>query len=466
MKNIIIKDILKITKGKLIIGNENEICTKFSKDTRQIKENDTYIGIKGETFDGNIFWDIALDNGAKCVIIENINFENINLEKYDEKNKIIILVEDTLEALYEIAKFKRSIYNIPVIAITGSVGKTSTKDVVANVVSQKYKTLKTIGNLNNNIGMPFTILELEDHEAMILEMGMNHLGEISLLSKIAKPDICVITNVGTAHIGNLGSRENILKAKMEILDGTDNPKVVINLDNDMLKKWYEENRFKYNITTYSINEDSNLKAENIVLSEECSKFEYNYQNKTNVVNVPIAGEHFILNALSAIAVGQMLGIEEKNIIEGIEKFELTAKRMEIFNTKYGVKIINDAYNASYDSIIASIKTLSSYEKNRKIAILGDMKELGEFSKEIHQNVGKYIKDSKIDILICGGKDAKYISNEVLESLNNKIEVYYCTDNIQIVDKVCEISTKGDVILLKASNGMRFFEIADKLKEKI
>ena len=171
-----------------------------------------------------------------------------SLEELEEfEDKIIILVEDTLKALYQIASFKRSLYDIPVIAITGSVGKTSTKDMVASVVSQKFKTLKTIGNNNNNIGMPFTILQLKEEEAMVLEMGMNHLGEIHLLSQIAKPNICIITNIGTSHIGNLGSRENILKAKLEILDGSQNPVIIVNNDNDLLHQWYEDNKDNKNI---------------------------------------------------------------------------------------------------------------------------------------------------------------------------------------------------------------------------
>ena len=227
-----VKDILKVTNGKLLAGNENIECENFSKDTRTINEGDIYIGIKGEKFDGSKLWDEALEKGAKAVIVENIEIEKDKLQKYADK--AIIKVENTLEALYKLAEYKRSLYDIPVIAITGSVGKTSTKDIIANVISTKYKTLKTEGNNNNNIGLPMTILKLKDHEALVVEMGMNHFGEISLLTKIAKPTIAVITNIGTSHIGNLGSRENILKAKLEILEGMDKPILVINNDNDLL----------------------------------------------------------------------------------------------------------------------------------------------------------------------------------------------------------------------------------------
>ena len=232
MKNLIVEDIVKCTDADLLIGDKKTICKTFSKDTRTIKKGDIYIGIKGESFDGNIFWEKALENGASGVIVQDIEFSKEILNKY--KDKIIIKVSDTLKAIYKMASYKRDLYDIPVIAITGSVGKTSTKDIVANIVSQKYKTLKTIGNHNNNIGMPFTILNApENIEAMVLEMGMNHFGEINLLSNIAKPTICIITNIGTSHIGNLGSRENILKAKLEILNGAKDPTIIINNDNDL-----------------------------------------------------------------------------------------------------------------------------------------------------------------------------------------------------------------------------------------
>ena len=215
-REITVKDLVEITKGKLIIGNEQDICENFCSDTREIVENDTFIGIKGERVDGNILWKEALDKGAKIVIVENINFTYSEMEAYKAKNKSIIKVEETLKALSQIAEYRRTLYDIPVVGVTGSVGKTSTKDIIASVVSEKYKTLKTEGNHNNHIGLPKTILRLKDEEAAVIEMGMSALGEIEALSNIAKPTIAVITNVGTSHIGNLGSRNNILRAKLEV----------------------------------------------------------------------------------------------------------------------------------------------------------------------------------------------------------------------------------------------------------
>ena len=256
-----IKDILKVTNGEMLVGNEELTCENFSKDTRTIQKGDIYIGLKGENFDGNQFWKQALESGAEAVIVQDVKISPIEMEKYS--NKTIVKVEDTLKALYEIAKYKRSLYDIPVVAITGSVGKTSTKDIIASVVATKYKTLKTQGNNNNNIGLPLTILKLRDHEALVIEMGMNHFGEISLLTDIAKPTLAVITNIGTSHIGNLGSRENILKAKLEILEGMRIPKVIVNNDNDLLHNWYNEYNKKIEIHTFGIENDSEVMAEDI-----------------------------------------------------------------------------------------------------------------------------------------------------------------------------------------------------------
>ena len=458
MKDLSIKNIIEATKGKLLVGNEEYVCMSYSKDTRTIKEGDCYIGIKGATFDGNLFWEKALENGASTVIVQNVEIEDEKLKKWSDKN--IIKVEDTLEALYSLARYKRSLYNIPVIAITGSVGKTSTKDIVANVVSKKYKTLKTEGNNNNNIGLPFTILRLQDEEVAVIEMGMNHFGEISLLTSIAKPTICIITNIGTSHIGNLGSRENILKAKLEILEGSKKEAVIINNDNDLLHKWYEENKENYNIKTYGIKEQSDIMAKEIKLEENKSTFTCKINNLEEKINVPVGGEHFILNALCAITVGEVLKIEADKIKKGIENFELTKKRMDIVELKNCIKIINDAYNASLESMTASLKVLSEF-KERKIAVLGDMFELGDFSEELHKKVGKEVVKNNIDILIACGENARYIADVAKENID-KENVYYLRKTEEIKPLLEKIVKDNDVILFKASNGMKFYEIAERM----
>ena len=456
-----IKEIIETTKGKLIIGNLEEQCENFCKDTRIIKKDDTYIGIKGENFDGNTLWKEAFKKGATTVIIQGIKFKNEELKKL--KNKNIIEVEDTIQALADIATYKRNTYgkDFSVVGVTGSVGKTSTKDIIANVISQKYRTLKTQGNNNNEIGLPFTIFNLKNHEAAVIEMGMNHFNEISKLTKIAKPKISVITNIGTSHIGNLGSRENILKAKLEILEGMDKKVLVINNDNDLLHDLYLNNK-DIEIHTYGIENKSDVMAEDIILNENSSEFVCNLKGEKFKVEVPVGGIHFVYNAICAATVGNLLGLNVEQIKQGIETFELTKKRMDITELKNGVTIINDSYNASFESMQASLKYLSGLKNDRKIAVLGDMFELGEFSKELHEKVGKEVVQNNIDILICCGENAKYIVEAAKNSGMDEKHIYYFEDKNKIQEFVKQVWKNGDAILFKASNGMKFFEIAERL----
>lgn len=456
-----VKDIIRVTNGKLIKGNEEAKIREFCKDTRIIKEGDTYIGIKGENFDGNTLWKKAFEAGANTAIVQGIDFSLENLEQYENKN--IIEVEDTIQALADIATYKRISMgkDFKIVGVTGSVGKTSTKDIVANVISQKYKTLKTQGNNNNNIGLPFTMFNLRDQEAAVIEMGMNHFGEISKLTKIAKPTISVITNIGTSHIGNLGSRENILKAKLEILEGMDKKILVVNNDNDLLHKYYLEST-DVEIHTYGIENDSEVKAENIVLNENDSEFVCNLKGDKFRVKVPVGGIHFVYNAICAATVGMLMGLSQEQIKNGIETFELTKKRMDITELKNGVTIINDSYNASFESMQASLKYLQGLNSKRKIAVLGDMFELGEFSKKLHEKVGVEVVKNKIDILVCCGKNAKYIVDSAKNEGMSKDSVYYFENKDEIEDFVRNNWKSGDAILFKASNGMKFFNIVENL----
>lgn len=438
-----IKEILKITNGKLICGDEDLDIQNFEKDTRIIQKGDMYVAIKGEKFDGNDFYKDAINKGAVACLMS---------KEPDEKIGSIVLVENTVKAIQQIAAYKRSQVDIPVVAVTGSVGKTSTKDIVAAVMSQKYKVLKTQGNLNNDIGLPFTLLRLHDENAIVVEMGMNHFGEISLLTSIAKPTLAIITNIGTAHIGNLGSRENILKAKLEILESLQGNSVIINNDNDLLSDWAEKNKEKYNIITYGINnKNSKYVAEDIHSYEDRS--EYRIDGKEVVV--PVGGEHFVLNSLCAIAVGRYFDIPMAKITEGISGFELTKGRMEIEKAKCGASIINDTYNANYDSMKAAIEYLEKIEGKRKIAVLGDMKELGEYSESLHRKVGEEVKD--IDILITIGELAKCI-----EETADVREMLHFDNNESALEYLKKIMKKDDIILLKASNSMKFGDIAKKL----
>lgn len=458
-KQVIIKDIIEKCNGKLIQGNENLPFENLCKDTRILNQGEIYLGIQGEKFNGSTLYEQALEKGAIGCILQNVEISQEVLKKYP--NATIVLVENTVKALQEMAEYKRNINNVKVVAITGSVGKTSTKDMIASVLSQEYKVLKTQGNYNNEIGMPLTILGLKNEEIMVLEMGMNSFGEISLLTKIAKPDVAVITNIGTAHIGLLGSRENILKAKMEILEGLKKEgTVVINNDNDLLNAWNKKENKNYKIITYGTQEKSFVMGKNIQYNQNGSSCDVTLDDNTYKVNIPIGGEHFVSNALCAISVSKIFNIPMERAIKGIEQFELTKKRMEIKTSKNGAMVINDCYNANYDSMKAALDYLGSLKDKRKVAVLGDMLELGKYSQKLHRDVGKVVALNNIDLLICVGEEAKHIANEAKE--NGTKNIFVCNSNEEAIDILKQTMQKEDAILLKASNGLNFTQICDAI----
>ncbi len=459
MKELTVKNIIEACNAKLLSGNINATITTFSKDTRTLTPGDIYIGIKGENFDGNVFGKSALASGAIGFITDAPVEESILM---DYPDKIIIQVQNSITALQQLANYKRKLYDIPVIAITGSVGKTSTKDIIASVLSQKYDVLKTEGNLNNQIGLPLTLLRLKNHTAIVLEMGMGNLGEISKLSKTAEPTLAVITNIGTSHIGNLGSRENILKAKLEILDGLSSEgKLIINNDNDLLHTYYEKNKTD-KILPYGIENSSSLVPTNIVCNKDNSTFDITLNNQKYTITVPVSGKHFIYNSLAAVLVGLQLDIPISNIISGIQKFTLTKSRMEVIHAKNNITIINDAYNASYDSVKASLEYLHEYTNQRKIAVLGDMLELGTFSKQLHEKIAEDIIKNNIDILVTVGAESKYIHEKSINLGFNANNAFHFESNIPAIEKLNTILKSNDVVLLKASHGMNFTEILNAI----
>lgn len=441
---IYIKDIIHICDGKLIYGNKDIECKHFTNDTRVLEKGDIYVGIKGNTFNGNTFYKEAIEKGAAACIVDD---ESVLDKEYNKGT--IILVDDTIKAIQELAKYKRSLYDIPVIAITGSVGKTSVKDMVYAVVSSQYKTLATIGNRNNHIGVPLTILGLDDHQALVVEMGMNHAGEIHVLSNIAKPTIAIITNIGTAHIGNLGSRENILKAKMEITDGMNNGTLIVNNDNDLLM------RVNYdNLITIGIDNRSDYMAKNI--SDKVFSSEFYIEDK--YIKIPLGSMAFIYNALFAYAVGRKLGIDSDKIVRALENFKLTPHRLELI-THTDYQIIDDTYNASLDSVNNGLAMLSKID-GRKVFVFGDILELDEFAKDIHEEIGKIVIDNKIDVLITVGKEAY---NTYSVCYDYGIESYHYDSNEEMIKEIDKIIDIGDTILVKGSHGMKLNEVVNHLK---
>lgn len=460
MKNTLTaKKIAEICHGIVFCGDGSVECTNFNKDTRTIKPNETYIGLKGLKFDGNLFYREAFSKGATCAILEKSSFD----KNYDG-DKTIILVDDSIEALRLLGKYKRETSDAVFVGVTGSVGKTSTRDMVYSVLKEEYKTLKTEGNYNNNVGLPLTLLRLKDESAAVIEMGMNSLGEIDYLSKIARPNIGIITNVGTAHIGELGSRENILKAKLEILNGMDErSKLIINNDNDLLHEYYLKN--KKNIVTVGIDNESDFTAKNIVVGENRVDFDIIHGDSKYPSSCPIPNKVFVYNSLIAFAVGTLLNLNVENIIRGIENFELTKNRSQIHKTANGITIIDDVYNANVDSMKSGLDLLENLPSKRKIACLGSMLELGKFSKSLHTEVGRYAVKKKVDILVTVGEEAKYIATSAIEAGMNKDNVFSFEDNKSAIEKLKTILKLGDAVLLKASNSLHFKEIVEELKKE-
>lgn len=449
MIKIYVNDVINYCDAKLLIGNEDvEIkeCTVFSK---KVIKGGTFIGIKGENTDGSLFYKEAFDNGADVCIINKIY--DLDLKGYDDKT--VIVANDTKKVLHQLASYKRSLFNGKVIGITGSIGKTTTKEMLSSVLSKKYKVLKTQGNENSQIGLPLTMLRLKDEEIMILEMGMSNLGEIHNLSLIAKPDIAVITNILDSHIEHLKTNENILKAKLEILDGMANGILLINNDNVLLNKWHNDNK-KENVITVSTQNNSDVMAYNI---KEGITTSFNVEN----IDLTITGtKDLVTNALLVYKICKLLNIDDETIKEGINNYTNTSHRLEIIKLNNNITLIDDSYNANYESVCSSLKFLSNFG-NRKIAVLADILELGKISKKTHKKIGYEVIKNKVDILITIGKYSKYIRN-IARKYNIKTKHFKEEEKSRKYIK--KLLKKEDVILVKGSNGMKLINLVNYLKE--
>jgi len=415
----------------------------ISTNSKLAQGSSLFFALQGERFDGHAFIGDFYANGGRAVITQR-----------EPTHRNAIAVEDTRLALGDLARHYRDKFSMPLVGITGSVGKTSTRNMIAGVLSAAGPTHSTKSNLNNDIGLPMTLFGLQGpHKYAVIEMGMNHAGEISYLSKIAKPGIAVITNIGTAHIGNLGSREAILHAKLEILDGLA-PGGVIILNGDDALLYGAQDMITHRTVFYGIdNECCDYRAHDIALDSHGSSFSFRDEGR---IEVPAPGRHHIYNALAAVAVGTELGIPFTQIKEGISRFESGDMRQEIIDLG-GVKLIEDCYNANADSMKSALEVLSSLRPaGRKIAVLGDMYELGEFTEAEHRRVGTYAAKARVDLLVTVGKLATAIADQAaLEG----VEAVSFDDNQAAVDYLTTVLVQEDVVLFKASRGARFEEIS-------
>lgn len=448
---ITVKDVVENTSCKLLIGNLYEEIKECFIDSKKVKENGCFIGIKGCHTDGSFYYKEAFKNKASVCILNKIL--DLDLNGYDDKT--VLIAEDTKKVLKELAAYKRSLFKGTVIGITGSVGKTSTKEIIYNVLEKKYSVLKTNGNENSQIGLPLTITRLKDEDVMVLEMGMNDFNQIHNLSLIAKPDIAIITNIYDSHIGILGSRENILKAKLEILDGMASGTVIVNNDNDLLNGWAKTFR-EESIITYGINNESDYMATDI---KEHEMINFNVKN---IDNINASSTAFIYNKLAAIIVGKIMNIKDSDIKDGVNKSINVSHRLEEIKLRGGITIIDDCYNASFESVKNALNYINK-KGGRKILILGDILELGKKSKEIHKKIGELI--SNCTYLITIGKWSKYIGKEARKNgLKKKYVKHF--KNVSIAKEyVLSIIKPNDNVLIKASNAINLSELVNYLKEK-
>lgn len=426
---------------------------KVSIDSRDVDEKTLFVAIKGERFDGNDFVTEVLNKGVKAVVCSRKDL------CCDER---VFYAEDTVKALLDIARVYREKFNIPFVALTGSVGKTTTKGMIHAVLCVRLNTLKTIGNLNNEIGVPKTLFRLDDsYEAAVIEMGMNHKGEISRISQAVKPDVGVITNVGTAHIENLGTREGILKAKSEILDGMKKGStLIINADNDMLSSAEFPG---YKVFRFGIDGDAlDIKAENIKTENGGMRFVAVCGNEKEEIFVPAVGVHNVYNALAALSVGKTFGFSLKESGEGLKSFAPEGMRQNIKEVN-GYTFIEDCYNANPDSMRASLTTLNSIKKTRSIAVLGDMMELGDYSKEAHTEVGAVAASLNTDVLFTFGEYSRFTS---LEGEKRGIEtVKHFESKGELKEYLKSVLKPSDTVLFKGSRSVGTEDIFNALYEE-
>ncbi|MGQ9608047.1 MAG: UDP-N-acetylmuramoyl-tripeptide--D-alanyl-D-alanine ligase [bacterium] len=461
MEDFTIKDIIKATDGRLIKGNPDTIVSDISTDSRTLNEGDLFVALIGERFDGHSFIKQAIERGAIGVVVSKDVNQNIGC---------VIRVSDTLQALGDIAKFYRERFHVPVIGVTGSNGKTTTKDMIASVLQEKYNVLKSEGNLNNTIGLPLTVFKLsKTHETLVLEMGISVPGEMARLVEIAKPKISVITNISPTHLEFLGSIEGVIAEKSILARSTDIG--VLNADDPNVANM--RNGIGGKTIFYSVKESADVMAVDIEM-DQYGRPKFRLILKTDVegevdINIPSIGKHNVYNALRAASVGSIFGVEIDLIKKALEMYKPMEMRMQRLEIK-GITIIDDTYNSNPASLIAAIDFLLSMDSSKKKAlVVGDMLELGEHSDRLHAEIGDYIgrntKKALSALITVGGKSVN-IAESAIESGFDEDKVIICKTNSDAASQLFSMLDRIDVVLIKGSRGMRMEEIVNYIKEKM
>jgi UDP-N-acetylmuramoyl-tripeptide--D-alanyl-D-alanine ligase len=461
MLTISLNELLKVTGGKLwdgIKGNQIQ-ANGVSIDSRTIKKGNLFVAIPGERYDGHKFVSEATKKGTSFVVISQEKIDQV--EKKEVKGIPVVLVEDTKKALREIAAWHRKRFELPTVAITGTNGKTTTKEMIAEVLSSKFKVLKSIKSYNNLIGVPLTLFELDkDIQVLVLELGMSSPGEIGILTQTAKPNLGVITNIGPAHLESMESLEKIARAKFELLDYMPPPHLaVLNADDEFLAKRIKDAKEK--TISFGIKNKADFQANGLILGNE-GYIGFRVNGKLNV-NLKLLGEHNVYNALSAFAVGSLLGVDELKIKESLERYTPFELRTEL--VRFGnIRVINDSYNANPVSMANALKTLKQMRsEGRKIAVLGDMLELGEKAFEYHFELGKCVAEWGIDLLLTVGELSPAIGQGAREHGMKPERIFAFDNNEEVSSYLAKNLQSGDLVLIKGSRKMKLEEAVLNLK---
>lgn len=475
MKPIQISDIVKAAGGILLCGDDKKMVTSVCINSREITEGALFVPLIGEKVDAHRFIEMAFEKGAAAVFTS----EHKTCED-SMKERAFIQVEDTKKALQDFATYYRSQFSLPVIGVTGSVGKTTTKEMIAAALETKYKVLKTEGNKNSQIGLSLMMFEIEeDTQIAVIEMGMSEEGEMKRLAEIARPETAVMTNIGVSHIGQLGSKENIRREKLAIINACkEGGMLYLNADDELLEQvgkeeismspQSEEALKHMQCVYYGISEKADVRAEKIKTRGEETFFDFVYQGKKEPVILSVPGMHNVRNALTALAVAMQYGIEAGAAKEGLKIYKPIAMRGQIYENN-GIKIIDDTYNASPDSMKSGIDVLLTLtDRKRRITVFGDVLELGSVSYECHYEVGVYLSSketerNKIDYLVTVGEEAKTIAKAVKERSRSIVAESF-DDNAEAVSYLKKILCPGDGILIKGSRGMHMEDIVNALIE--
>jgi UDP-N-acetylmuramoyl-tripeptide--D-alanyl-D-alanine ligase len=454
-----IQEIIDATQGVLLRGDPSLQISSFSTDSRTLQKGDFFICLSGPHFDGHEFIDDILRKEASGVLLQKTKW---NAEKWKNTSAVFVGVEDPLRALGDLAHVWREQFKIPLVAITGSNGKTTTKDMTAAILSESYKTLATEGNLNNLIGVPKMLFRLDsEYRAAVIEMGMNDFGEIDRLTEITEPTVGLITNVAYAHLEKLKNIEGVAQAKGELFARLPPGAVALVNQDDPLVASLPTRAYKI---SFGIENPADVFCQKYQLTEKGIEFEIRFRGKKYSFQSPVFGKANVRNAVAAVAVGFALGIDSKLIQKALKKFQGRAMRMELIPLKEEILLLNDCYNANPSSTQAALETLAHLKnKNAGLAILGEMLEMGDFAAEGHRRVGRAVTQNKIGYLVAVGEHAQDLVEAAEKEGMSKERCWAASSQEEIRVLLLEWVRKGKTILVKGSRGAQMEKVTEYIK---